>query len=113
MLFPGGVLGIEKQAAGNRPKHPADAVARLREIDAGGRVLPWTEHSRVWVGNGFKKGEAGRNQANPQQKGPKGRNMRRRDKPKAAQATNRRPAMIPPLYPSLMASQPAGNDIRK
>ena len=82
--FPGGVLGIEEQAAGNRPKHPADAVARLREIDARGRVLLWTQHRCVGVGDGFKKREARRYQTNPQQKRPKGRKVRRRDKPKAA-----------------------------
>jgi len=39
--------------------------------------------------------------------------MRRRDETESAAATISNPVMMPPLYPNLLASQPAASDIRK
>ena len=62
--FSCGVFGIKKRAADDRAKDPTDAVAGLRKIDAGGRVLLWPQHGRVGIGDRFQEGKPDGNGTN-------------------------------------------------
>ncbi len=77
------VFGIKKHAASNRSEKQTDAVARLREIDAGRSVFNRPQNGRVRIGDGFEKGKTRGNDADTQQKCPKGRDLSRRNEPKS------------------------------
>ena len=66
------------------PRSKTDAVAGLREVDARRRILHRTENGGVGIRNRFEKGQAGGNDANAEEKGPEGSDLRRGDEPEAA-----------------------------
>ena len=107
MLLPAGVLAVEEHAAGDGAENPADAVAGLGEVDAGGRVSRVAEHRRVRIGDGFEEGQARGDDADAEQKGPERRDLRRRDEPEAAHRHHQQTGDDAALVAQL-GRQPAG-----
>ena len=71
-------------ATQERTQDPADAVATLREVDAGGPELGRAERRGVGVGDGLEAGQPGGQDEQPDQEGTEGTDSSRRDEPEGA-----------------------------
>ena len=77
------VLAVKEQATGDWTKNPADAIAGLGEIDAGGRIAFVPQHRGVGIGHRLQEGQSGGDETDAEQERPELRDVRRRDEPEA------------------------------
>ena len=96
-------------AAHQRPEHPADAVAALRQVDAGRAGVGRAERRRVGVGDGFETGQTGRQDEKADQEGAEGADLGRGNEPEGANRNQRQADDDPALVAKAPGQHPGRN----
>jgi len=92
------VFRVEEHPPDDRTQDPAHPVETLGDVDPHRGVFRIPQHGGVGIGDGFQKGQAHRDNADAQEKGPKGGDLRRGNEPEASdgdsQQTENDPALV-------------------
>jgi len=84
-------------AAHQRTEHPADAVATLRQVDAGRPQFRWAQRRGIGIGDRLETGQPGGQNEKADQEGAEGADLGRGNEPEGADGNQREANDDPPL----------------